>query len=297
LYGLRGAAVRSSFGGRAQRRVDLTSSYFEGVTSALKSGAIRKLADGGGLQLDLFDERNLIAFTHDDFPGERLVACRNPDLARLRAAKRNDLIAATVAELDKVAAMVASGRLQGRARIGARVGSVINKYKVAKRFELRFEDASFSYRPKTEQIAADGLYVIRTSVAESDMSAEAAVFTRLLAHMATIVRNTMRSASDRISDRLMTELTAHRTLALREAVANDPDTAFLAMLHASSSSTDVDAAVPKRTAPFATSARAACRSSPTSPAGPWTIRATRRCSRPLPSMTCRSGCTLPSPRP
>jgi DDE family transposase len=147
--------------------------------TALKSGAIRKLADGGALQLDLFDDRNLIAFTHEDFPGERLIACRNPDLARLRAAKRNDLIAATAAELDKVVAMVMSGRLQGRARIGVRVGSVINKYKVGKHFELRIEDASFSYSLKAEQIAAeaalDGLYVIRTSVAESDMSAQAAV--------------------------------------------------------------------------------------------------------------------------
>src|SRR5262252_8528202 len=74
--------------------------------AALKSGAIRKLADGGALQLDLFDERNLITFTHEDFPGERLIACRNPDLARLRAAKRTALIAATTAELDKVKAMV-----------------------------------------------------------------------------------------------------------------------------------------------------------------------------------------------
>ena len=147
--------------------------------TALRSGAIRKLADGGALQLDLFDDRNLIAFTHEDFPGERLVACRNPDLARLRAAKRNDLIAATAAALDKVAATVATGRLKGRAKVGVRVGSVINKYKVAKHFDLRIEDASFSYSLKAEQIAAeaalDGLYVIRTSVAESDMSAEAAV--------------------------------------------------------------------------------------------------------------------------
>jgi hypothetical protein len=147
--------------------------------TALKSGAIRKLADGGVLQLDLFDERSLIAFTHADFPGERLVACRNPDLAKLRAAKRNDLIAATAAELDKVAAMATSGRLKGRDKIGVRVGGVINKYKVAKHFDLAIEDASFSYHLKAEQIAAeaalDGLYVIRTSVAESHMSAQAAV--------------------------------------------------------------------------------------------------------------------------
>jgi len=147
--------------------------------TALKSGAIRKLADGGALQLDLFDERNLIAFTHDDFPGERLVACRNPDLARLRAAKRADLIAATSAELDKVKAMVTSGRLRGRDKIGVRVGKVVGKYKVAKHFDLDIEDAAFSFRLDAEKIAAeaalDGLYVIRTSVAEQDMSAQAAV--------------------------------------------------------------------------------------------------------------------------
>jgi transposase len=147
--------------------------------TALKSGAIAKLADGGALQLDLFDERSLIAFTHEDFPGERLIACRNPDLARLRAAKRNDLIAATAAELDKIAAMVTGGRLKGRDRIGVRVGGVVNKYKVAKHFELHIGDAAFSYSLKTGQVAAeaalDGLYVIRTSVADSDMSAEAAV--------------------------------------------------------------------------------------------------------------------------
>lgn len=147
--------------------------------TALKSGAIRKLADGGALQLDLFDERNLIAFTHDDFPGERLVACRNPDLARLRAAKRNDLIAATTAELDKVAAMVESGRLKGRDKIGVRLGKVLDKFKVGKHFDYVIKDASLSFSVNAERIAPeaalDGLYVIRTSVAESDMSAEAAV--------------------------------------------------------------------------------------------------------------------------
>jgi hypothetical protein len=147
--------------------------------TALKNGAIRTLADGGALQLDLFDERNLIAFTHADFPGERLVACRNPDLARLRAAKRNDLIAATTAELDKVQAMVASGRLKGRAKIGVRIGKVVGKYKVGKHFDLDIQDASFTFTLNAERVAAeaalDGLYVIRTSVAEADMSAQAAV--------------------------------------------------------------------------------------------------------------------------
>jgi hypothetical protein len=147
--------------------------------TALKSGAIRKLADGGTLQLGLFDERNLIAFTHEDFPGERLVACRNPDLARLRAAKRNDLIAATVAELDRIAAMASSGRLAGRDKIGVRLGKVLDKYKVGKHFDYAITDASFSFSVNAERVAAeaalDGLYVIRTSVTESRMSAEAAV--------------------------------------------------------------------------------------------------------------------------
>jgi hypothetical protein len=119
--------------------------------TALKSGAIRTLADGGALQLDLFDERNLIAFTHADFPGERLVACRNPDLAKLRAAKRNDLIAATAAELDKVQAMVANGRLKGRAKIGVRIGKVVGKYKVGKHFDLDIQDASLTFSLNAER--------------------------------------------------------------------------------------------------------------------------------------------------
>jgi hypothetical protein len=147
--------------------------------TALKTGAIARLAGGGALQLDLFDERNLISFTHADFPGEQLVACRNPALAKLRAQKRKDLIAATRAELDKVQAMVTAGRLRGRARIGVRIGKVIGKYKVDKHFDLDIADAAFTYRVNEERVAAeaalDGLYVIRTSVAASDMSAEEAV--------------------------------------------------------------------------------------------------------------------------
>lgn len=153
----------------------------EGVDwiTALKSGAIAKLADAGALQMDLFDERNLISLTHDDYPGERLVACRNPPLARLRAAKRQELLAATAAELDKIKAMVMAGRLEGRDKIGVRVGKVIGKYKVAKHFDLDIEDGAFSFAVNDQRVAAeaalDGLYVIRTSVAKDDMSAEAAV--------------------------------------------------------------------------------------------------------------------------
>ena len=146
---------------------------------ALKSGAIAKLADAGALQLDLFDERNLISLTLADYPGERLVACRNPPLARLRAAKRQELIAATAKELDKIKAMVRAGRLEGRDRIGVRVGKVIGKYKVAKHFDLDITDGAFSFEVNADRVATeaalDGLYVIRTSVAAEAMSAEAAV--------------------------------------------------------------------------------------------------------------------------
>ena len=147
--------------------------------TALKTGAIAKLADAGALQLDLFDERNLISMMHADYPGERLVACRNPALAKLRAEKRKDLIAATAAELEKVAAMVTGGRLRGAGKIGIRVGRISNKYKVAKHFDIDITDASISFRVNHHRVAAeaalDGLYVIRTSVAASDMTAEQAV--------------------------------------------------------------------------------------------------------------------------
>jgi Transposase DDE domain len=137
--------------------------------TALKSAQIRALAEQGGLQMGLFDERNLFEFTHPDFPGERLVACRNRPLAQLRAAKRRDLLRATAAELDKVCAIVARGTLIGADQIGVRVGRVVNKYKVAKHFELAIEHARFSYRidqDKVEQEAAlDGIYVLRTPLA------------------------------------------------------------------------------------------------------------------------------------
>ena len=150
-----------------------------GWITALKSGAIAKLADAGQLQLDLFDERNLISFTSGDYPGERLIACRNPELARLRAAKRKDLIAATTRDLEKIAGMVASGKLAGRDKIGVRVGKVIGKYKVGKHFDLDIQDTALAFSVNKARIAAeaalDGLYVIRTSAVEADMSAEAAV--------------------------------------------------------------------------------------------------------------------------
>jgi len=160
-----------------QKQIDVlaTQEGMEWIT-ALRPEAIRQLLEDRAVQIDLFDERNLFELTHPDFPGERLVACRNPQLALRRAAKRRSLLEATAKELDKVCAMVERGRLKGQDKIGVRVGKVVNKYKVAKHFVLDIEAHHFSYRLDeakiAEEAALDGLYVIRTSLAEARLSAE-----------------------------------------------------------------------------------------------------------------------------
>ena len=149
--------------------------------TALRSKTIRKLMDSGAIQLDLFDERNLFEITHPDFPGERLIACRNPQLAKLRARTREELLAATTEELEKVRAMVARGRLKDEDKIGVRVGRVINKYKVAKHFVLDIQKSTFDFSIDQGKVAAeaalDGIYVIRTSLPEQRMDADDTVRT------------------------------------------------------------------------------------------------------------------------
>ena len=144
--------------------------------TALKCGAISKLLEGGQLQLGLFDEKNLFELTHPGFPGERLVACRNPELAKLRAHKRQSLLDATVKELAKVQGMVERGTLQGKDAIGVRIGKVINKYKVAKHIALEIEDQRFTFHIRETEVAAeaalDGVYVIRTSVPSSQLDSD-----------------------------------------------------------------------------------------------------------------------------
>jgi len=146
-----------------------------GWITALKSASIRTLAEQGQLQMGLFDERNLVELTIPDYPGERLVACRNPELARLRAHKRQELLAATEKHLLQIKARVDAGRLKGADAIGLRVGKVVNQYKVAKHFALTIDDAHFTFARKHDGIAAeaalDGLYIIRTSVAAERMAA------------------------------------------------------------------------------------------------------------------------------
>jgi transposase len=163
-----------------QNQVDVLQTL-EGIDwiTALRPGAIRRLLEDQALQMDLFDERNLFELSHPDFPGERLVACRNPELAKRRAEKRRSLIEATVKELDQVCAMVDRGRLKGEDKIGLRVGKVINKYKVAKHFILEIQPRHFAYLLDEDKITAeaalDGLYVIRTSLDQQRISAAQAV--------------------------------------------------------------------------------------------------------------------------
>ncbi len=146
-----------------------------GWITALKSASIRALVEQGQLQLGLFDERNLLELSSPDYPGERLVACRNPELARLRAHKREALLAATEKSLTKIKARVDAAKLVGADAIGLRVGKVINQYKVAKHIALAIDDASFTFQRQHERIAAeaalDGIYIIRTSVPAAQMDA------------------------------------------------------------------------------------------------------------------------------
>jgi len=147
--------------------------------TALRSGQIRKLLEGGTINMSLFDKRDLYEVAHPDFPGERLVVCRNPLMAERRAHTRQSLIEATLAELEKVRRLVAHNRLKGKEKIGVRVGRVVNKYKMAKHIHLDIEEDSFDYRVLVESVKAeaamDGLYVIRTSLAEDRMGAEDAI--------------------------------------------------------------------------------------------------------------------------
>jgi transposase len=147
--------------------------------SALKSGAIRTLVEAGCIQMDLFDERNLFELAHEDYPGERLIVCRNPQLAALRTQKRHSLLAATVGELQTVQRMVANGRLKDAEKIGVRVGRVINKHKMAKHFVLEIDTGQFTFRIDEDKVAAeaalDGLYVIRTSLPGETLTSADAV--------------------------------------------------------------------------------------------------------------------------
>jgi transposase len=146
--------------------------------TALRADAIKKLASDGVVQPSLFDQRDLVAVRSPDFPGERLVVCRNPLLAEERARKREALLAATEKELEKIVAATRRPKrpLTGEAAIALRVGKVRNRFKVGKHFVLEITDQGFSYKRNQQKIdeeaALDGLYVIRTSVQSQAMGSE-----------------------------------------------------------------------------------------------------------------------------
>ena len=149
--------------------------------TTLRAPAIRSLAEAGSLQLSLFDERDLATITSPDYPGERLVACRNPLLADERARKREDLLVATEKKLAAIAARVhrAKKPLRGKDKIALAIGRVIDKYKMAKHFDLNITDDRFTFARNTAKIGAeaalDGVYVVRTTVSEAVLDQTATV--------------------------------------------------------------------------------------------------------------------------
>jgi hypothetical protein len=153
----------------ARIRDELRPGGLDWIT-ALRAPQIKGLVEADALQLSLFDEQNLVEISSPDYPGERLVCCRNPALAAERARKRDELLAATATELDKIAAATRRDRrpLRGRDKIALRVGKVINKFKMAKHFTLQITDEAFTFTRNRDDIAAeaalDGIYVLRTSL-------------------------------------------------------------------------------------------------------------------------------------
>ena len=164
----------------ARIRDDLKPAGLDWITT-LRAPQIQALAESGPLQLSLFDERDLAEITAPEYPGERLIVCRNPDLAAERARKRNELLAATERDLSRIAARVRRRHepLRGEAEIGLAVGAVIERHKMGKHFALTITDDSFVYHRKPQSIDGearlDGIYVVRTSVPAESMSAADAV--------------------------------------------------------------------------------------------------------------------------
>jgi hypothetical protein len=165
-----------------QARIDqeLKPAGLDWIT-ALRAPAIRALLEGGALQMSLFDQRDMATISAPDFPGERLMVCRNGDLARERARKREDLLAATERNLAAIAEATSRKRqpLRGQAKIGLKVGAVLNRHKMAKHFDIAITQARLSFSRKADAIAAeaalDGIYVVRTTVATAALGDDAVV--------------------------------------------------------------------------------------------------------------------------
>ena len=182
-FGLRSVVVVADRGMLTEARIreELKPLPGMGWITALRGPQIRKLFQSGPLQLSLFDQRDLAEIQSPDYPGERLIVCRNPLLAEERARNRQQLLQATELELEKIvqATQRPKRRFKGKDRIALRVGKVLNRYKVGKHFVLEIGEESFSYQRRQERIeqeaALDGIYVIRTNLAREQMDAEQTV--------------------------------------------------------------------------------------------------------------------------
>jgi transposase len=162
----------------ARLREDLVPAGLSWIT-ALRAPAIDALRNAGSLQLSLFDDKDLGEITDPAYPGERLIVCRNPLLAEERARKRNELLASTERDLERIRAQVEAGKLRSEKAIALRVGRVIDRFNVAKHFALHIEEGSFRFKRDQEQIAQeaalDGFYVLRTNVSTTQLDTAAVV--------------------------------------------------------------------------------------------------------------------------
>jgi transposase len=207
-----------------------------GWLTALRAPAVAKLAaEDGPLQLSLFDQQDLAEITHPGYPGERLIACRNPALAAQRARKREDLLAATEKLLAPIQTAVSEGRLAGADAIGLKVGRVLNRYQMAKHLQVAITDTSLAITRRQSQIdteaALDGIYVLRTSLPTDTLDAPGVVVAyKNLAHLERDLRHIkvddldLRPIHHRLEDRvrahvLICMLAAYLVWHLRRAFA------------------------------------------------------------------------------
>ncbi|GAB7151996.1 IS1634 family transposase [Mycobacterium riyadhense] len=189
LVGDRGMITSARIAALRELNDDPNTATDFGWITALRAPQVATLAtDDGPLQMSLFDSQDLAEITHPDFPGERLIACRNPLLAAERTRKRNDLLAATEHLLEPITTRVAAGRLAGADKIGVAVGKVINKHKMGKHFHYQITDTSLTVERRHDQIAAeaalDGIYVLRTPVPTDQLDAAGVITSyKNLAHI------------------------------------------------------------------------------------------------------------------
>ena len=179
-FGLKSVVVVGDRGMLTAARIrdDIAPAGLSWIT-ALRAPAIDALRTSGSLQLSLFDDKDLGEITDPAYPGERLIVCRNPLLAEQRSRKRDELLACTERDLERIRVRIAAGKLRAEKAIGLRVGRVINRFKMAKHFVLHIKTGSFHFERDQEQItreaALDGFYVIRTNVADTQLDTAAVV--------------------------------------------------------------------------------------------------------------------------